>query len=347
MTYLVLSLPRSRSAWLARFLSYGEWHCGHEQLRHMRSLDDIKAWESQDCTGSAETAAAPFWRLIEAQRIVVVRRPVNEVVESLLALPGIEWNRAALHALIAYHDRKLDQIEARVPCLSVRYDELNEENCARIFEYCLPYAHDHEHWARWNAVNVQCNMQAMVRYAQAYARALEKLAKIAKHRTLTRMALREPVTEGVTFQTESFADWLAGAEHLFDEHLVQVGEAPGDWAKKNIPLMQALDSCGAMQIMTARSNGKMFGYLMSVVSPSLTSETLLSAAHTTFFASPDVPGLGLKLQRAALQALKERGVGDVAMQAGVRGSGERISAIYKRLGAADDGQLYRLQLTEN
>ena len=57
------------------------------------------------------------------------------------------------------------------------------------------------------------------------------------------------------------------------------------------------------------------------------------------------PGLGLKLQRAALRELKTRGVDEVFMQDGVRGSGGRINAIYRRLGAQDDGQVYRLQLS--
>lgn len=36
--FVVFSMPRSRSAWLARFLSYGDWHCGHDEIRHFRSL---------------------------------------------------------------------------------------------------------------------------------------------------------------------------------------------------------------------------------------------------------------------------------------------------------------------
>jgi len=347
--FVILSLPRSRTAWLSRFLSYGEWTCGHEELRHFRSLDDVKAWFAQGLVGTVETAAAPFWRLIpEGVKVVVIRRPVAEVVESLMNLPGCEFDRAALEKLIVRLDRKLDQIEARLDCLSVEFDDLaTEAGAAKVFEYCLPYTFDKAHWQAFAGVNIQINMPALMRYYAAYRPALDKLASIAKHQCLADMALHEPIApDGVTFQTETFDSWLTDAKALFDDHLVAVGEAPGDWSKKNIPLMRQIDEIGAMQITTARSNGRMFGYLMTLVTPSLASESGISATNTTFYASKEFPGLGLKLQRASLASLRERGVNDVFMRAGVRGSGDRLDTIYRRLGAENNGQEYRLVLKE-
>ena len=352
--FVVLALPRSRTAWLSRFLTYGDWMCGHEELRHTRSLDDVTAWFSQPNIGTAETAAAPWWRLLDrfapGARILIVRRPVSEVVDSLMNIPGLSFDRAVLERTIAKLDRKLDQIEARCDnVLSVNFDDLNDEMvCAIAFEHCLPHAHDPEHWARLAPVNVQIDMPALMRYAQAYQPALDKVAAIAKHQTLAAMATREPVEpEGITFQTETFDDWLDGAARLFDDHLVAVGEAPGNWQNKNIGLMQRIYDAGAMQIMTARCNGRMFGYLMTLVAPSLADENLTTATHTTFYADSAFPGLGLKLQRAALRDLKKRGVDEVFLEAGQRGSGPRLSVLYKRLGALDYSQVYRMQLTEH
>lgn len=343
MSFLVLALPRSRTKWLSKFLTYGDWWCGHEELRHMRSLDDVKAFWRQDYTGTAETAAAPFWRLItEETKLVLIRRPVDEVVDSLWKLP-IAFERPRLEAVLAYHNRKLDQIAARLPCLQVAYGELEDEAaCAAIFKHCLGLPHDHSHWASLAPVNVQCNMPALMRHMQAFP--MGKLAAQAKHRTLANMAQKPVQIDGMTFQCETFDTWVNDAQHLFAEHLCQVDEAPDAWQHKNLPLMRKLYDAGAMQIMTARSNGRMFGYLMSVISWSLTSESVMSAANTTFFASPDAPGLGLKLQRAALESLKARGVDHVFWEAGSRGSGPRLGAMYRRLGANDHGQTYRLQL---
>jgi hypothetical protein len=110
--------------------------------------------------------------------------------------------------------------------------------------------------------------------------------------------------------------------------------------------MRDLANIGAMQIITARSNGRMFGYLMTILGPSMTRPGVTIGSQGTFYADPTMPGLGLKLQRASIAALKARNVDHVFMQDGVRGSGGRINAIYRRIGAEIDGQAYRLQLSE-
>ena len=349
--YVVFGLPRSRTTWLSRVLSFGDWICGHDELRHMRSLGDISAWFSQPCTGTVETSGAAWWRLLDRfapdAKIAIVRRPVEEVVDSMMKLPRITFDRAALTKAMVAADRKLDQIEARVPgVLSVDYADLaREKTCAALFEFCLPYSHDRAHWFMFDKRKIETDFYALTRYCEAYRPQMERLASIAKHQTLSRLALRDPVApDGVTFQEEDFATWLRDARSLYREHLVLVDEAPDDWAGKNLALMEKLYDIGAMQITTARSNGRMFGYLMTLISPSLTSEEVTSATHTTFYADPSMPGLGLKIQREALRRLQEKGVTEVFMEAGKRGSGPRIEAIFKRIGADRHGEVYRLQL---
>lgn len=351
--FVVFALPRSRTAWLARFLTYGDWVCGHEELRHMRSLDDVRTWFSQPCIGTAETAGAPWWRLLPRFapdcHVLIVRRPVQDVVESLMRLPGCAFDHERLTVAMTRLDRKLDQIAARVPnVLSVTFADLGcEKVAAAAFEHCLGLPHDHAHWAKWDPLNVQCDMRAMMRHFEAYRPAIDKLAQQAKQQTVAAMARKQPVNmAGVTFQVEHVDDWLRDGQHLFDEHLVGVGEAPGDWRSKNIPLWRERQQAGTLQVMTARCNGRLFGYLMTMTGPSLASEGVTVAVHTTFFASPDAPGLGLKLQRAANAALRERGIDRVFMQAGTRMDGPRLGSLYERLGAEHDGQMFRLELTE-
>lgn len=350
-SFLIFGLPRSRTTWLSRFLTYGDWSCGHDELRHMRSMADISAWFSQPNIGSVETGAAPYWRLLSGfcddLRVVVVRRPVDEVVDSLMALRGVVFDRDALHAAMSRLDRKLDQITARMPgVLSVDYHDLaNEGTCARVFEHCLDVPHDPDWWGFLHDKHLVTDMFAETKYCQAYRPALDRLASIARHRSLTDLAKRTPVNpDGITFQTEDFRTWLRDASHLIERHLILVDEAPDDWRAKNLPLMAALDDGGAMQIMTARSNGRMFGYLMSLISPSLTSDKVTSATHTTFYADPQFPGLGMKIQRAAMAALKARGVTEIFMEAGKRASGPRINSLFKRLGAVPHGEVYRLEM---
>jgi hypothetical protein len=351
MRFIVLGLPRSRTAWLAKFLTYGDYICGHEELRHARSLDDVKTWIGMGYVGSAETAAAPWWRtllrLAPDVRVVIVRRPVRDVVESLVRLG---FDPASSEPVMRRLEAKLRQAAKRIPgALVVEFDALNDEAiCAKVFEHCLPYKYDSLHWARWASVNVQCDMRMMTRYAVAFRPQLEKLASVAKHYELKELVLK-PVTdpETVTLQVEDCATWRKDGKKLFEEHCAIVGEDPREWQTKNWALFDALERIGAMQIVTARSNGRMFGYLMTVLSPSLVNDGILSATNTTFYADPGLPGLGGKIQRFALQELRDRGVNEVFWEAGKRGSGPRIGALYRRLGAAEHGETYRLQLTEH
>lgn len=322
----------------------------------MRSLDDVKAWLSQDCVGSAETAAAPWWRLLlkykPGIKIVTIRRPVREVVNSLLALDmhGVcSFDRHELTARMKRLDAKLSQIEQRIPnVLSIDYSDLNKEAvCAAIFEHCLPYQHNWARWAEMAGTNIQISVPQMMRYAMANRSQLAHLASIAKQATLLGFSTKPPIlADGLSIAQEPFDKFMAEGKALFAEHSIEVGEEPGSYLTKNIPLMRDLDNRGSMQILVARSNGRMFGYLMTVIAPSLETLTGVLAVHTLFFASPEFPGLGAKLQRAALIALRKRRIDEVFFRAGPRGSGPRMGSLYRRMGAHDDGQLFRLSLKE-
>jgi ribosomal protein S18 acetylase RimI-like enzyme len=345
--FVVLALPRSRTLWLSRFLSYGNYHCGHDEIQHMRSLEDCRTWFRQPCIGTVETAAAPFWRLLPpGLRIVTVRRPVEDVLASVVrVLPGCD--RAAMDRLLRAADRKLDQVEARVPdVLPVDYEDLADEGeCKRLFEFCLPYPHDPAWWAAWHPTRVSGNLPAQVRYCTAYLPQLTKLARAAKQAMLAELHNRQRVPlDGFVFADEPFEQWLNDAQPLFRQHLARTGQDSDGYALKNLPLGRRLDAAGAMQITTARLNGRLFGYLMSVISPSLDQRGILMAQNLLPFAAPECPGLGLRLQRAAIEMLREKGVSQVYARAGVRGDGPRLGALYQRLGFVDDGQLYRREL---
>jgi hypothetical protein len=150
----------------------------------------------------------------------------------------------------------------------------------------------------------QINLPHMLRYYGAYRPQLDKLAKTAKHRTIANMVREPREMDGVTFQHEPFRQFYRDAQPLFAEHLVQTGQSPDDHAQKNLPLLEALDDAGMLQTITARQNGRMFGYLQTVIGPTLDAPDVLQAWHGIFFASPDIRGLGMKLQRAALAALR-------------------------------------------
>lgn len=344
-SYIVYGLPRSRTFWLSSFLSYADWQCGHDELLHCRGMDDIKSWLSQPCTGTVETLAAPFWRLAKDVKTVVVRRPVEQVVASIKEI-GLFVDETIIRRL----DHKLDQIERRVPnVLSVTFDDLRSEaTCKRVFEFCLPYQHDTQWWQHISKMNLQIQISHVIRYYNAHRKQLEKLAKIAKYHTivdLNRNLVEFDKDDGMVFQQEKFNTWFRDATHLFEKHLIVVGEAPDAYLTKNLDAMKTLEDVGNLQITTARMNGRMFGYLMTVIGPSLESPDIKVAHNTTYFSDPSFVGLGKKLQLESLRALQEKDVDELYLHAGVRGSGPRLGSLYKRMGAEPYGQWYKLNLT--
>lgn len=258
----------------------------------------------------------------------------------------INWDHFAFSMRML--DRKLDQIEKRIPnTLRVTYDELQTEAaCQAVFEHCLPYKFDREWWEAIAPINMQCSFHHMVMYMQAYAPQLTKLAKIAKHRIISNISRKLPVEhdDGFVFREETLAQAFADSHQLFKDHCVLVGETPDAFWGKNLELFQRLEDNGCLQIMTARSNGRMFGYLVTLVTPSLESPDLTVATQTVFFADPSCKGVGMRLQRAAVERLREKGVNQAYFNAGVRGDGPRMGVMYRRIGAKPHGEWYRLDL---
>ena len=89
-TFFVLSLPRSGTAWLSNFLTWGNAHCFHEVSYGCESLDDIKKAFSNanmPVVGSADTATCMFAdKLHEAfpgSKFLIVIRDKEAVRQSL------------------------------------------------------------------------------------------------------------------------------------------------------------------------------------------------------------------------------------------------------------------------
>lgn len=154
---------------------------------------------------------------------------------------------------------------------------------------------------------------------------------------------RQPM-EGFTFQEEEYDAWLVDAQPLFRLHMATTGQNPDGAMMKNIPLGRQLAHAGALVVTTARQNGRIFAYLLSMISPTLDEAGVLTAHLMLPFASPDAPGVGKKLQSATIEMLRGKGISQVFARAGVRGDGPRLGRLYKRLGFIDDGALYRLDL---
>jgi hypothetical protein len=353
--FIIYALPRSRTFWLSRFLSYGDWEGWHEPGCRFRGVEDIRSWLAQDCTGAADTLALPWWRLAQRYRpdarILIVRRPVAEVVDSLMRLDmrGVcAFDRAMLTKQMTRLDRKLDQIAARVSgALSVQYTDLSDEKtCARVFEHCLPYEHDHDWWERNDATNLQADMPALMRYKAGHDPQLRRLAALCREESIRsiRENSRPPDRSAITIQEEKFDDFWRDGQALFAAHAAEAGGRDGVTLDLNVPLAADLEARSAAQIITARHQGRMVGYVISVIGPSLEDKSLVVANQMPIFVVREFRGIGGRLERFSIDALRSRGVDEVFFRAGVRADGPRLGAMYLRLGAAPYGEIYRLSL---
>jgi GNAT superfamily N-acetyltransferase len=356
--FIIFGLGRCRTTWLSRYLTYGSYHCGHDEMRHIRSMADVRSWLAQDCTGTVETNAARWWRLIRHLRpdikMAVIRRPVAEVVDSYLRLDmrGVcTFDRDRLTRELSRQDRALDRIERQPGVLSISFANLSHEaTCARLFEHCLPHRHDHDHWFDLSGMNIQSDVPNTMRHYlhhQPQMLAAAKTCRRAFRRTMgASLSHGEPDPDGVVIRRETLAAFERDGQALMAAHCLAVGEPEDQWRRKNWPMFQRWEDADSGDILTARVNGRMLGYLIHVVGQSAEDASVLTATQIPWFVSPDAKGLrlGWRLQQAAINVARARGVKEVYQRAGTRGDGPRLGVIYRRMGAEEFGTLYKLKV---
>jgi hypothetical protein len=186
--FIIFSLPRSKTAWLAQFLTYGAWTCHHQTAIKMRTLADVGTFFAQHNVGTAETGASLGWRLLEHHvpnlRRVVVRRPIDESVAAMLRvdLKGVAvYDEMLMRRVMVREARALDDISARPGVLTVDFADLDRRDaCAAVFEHCLPYPFPQAWWDNLRHRNVQADVPAMLRYFHANRAAIENFKRDCK-----------------------------------------------------------------------------------------------------------------------------------------------------------------------
>ena len=161
--FIVVGLPRSRTAWLAKFLSYDQVRCQHEPSLRFESIIDLDFYFSDPHAAASDCMMTWLWRDIlkvrPAARFVVIRRPRIEVEASLAKL-GITLPSWFLEKM----DRRLDEIvveAGRGRVMRKAFHELAEEDhCRDVFQYCLGREFDPDWWAMLKDANIQSNIKA-------------------------------------------------------------------------------------------------------------------------------------------------------------------------------------------
>ena len=112
--FLILGLPRSRTAWLANFMTSDGIQCSHEGLNGCKSLDEYKA-KFKPNSGDSNTGLASFnfEDLFEDFKIVVIDSEIEASVDFTK-----RYFNADVTSEMEVLNKRLDSIE----CLHIKID---------------------------------------------------------------------------------------------------------------------------------------------------------------------------------------------------------------------------------
>lgn len=163
--FFVTGLPRSRTAWLANFLTWGDCMCFH----------DIHGWTHtvlktmRDCpaqvVGFSNSVALLMWREFRVAfpqaRWVVIERDHDEAFEASVEAFGPAYTEAFHKALCA----ELDQLRAP---LRIPFNAIDESSCEALLDYLSLPPQLPERISLLCKLNIQVN-PPLLKKAQAQA----------------------------------------------------------------------------------------------------------------------------------------------------------------------------------
>lgn len=171
-TFAVLGTPRSRTAWFAKFLSYGDYVCEHEPSRHWSGPNDIREF-FRPGLGASDSMLTLRWRDVIAIpdiRIVIVVRPLQEVIDSAKGV-GLDGRVVLLRIAAAIVDLAADRPDIPI----IPYGELTPQRCAAIFSYLLGVPCPDDWLQKWVSTEVLADIGKMWQDARANADGLRSL----------------------------------------------------------------------------------------------------------------------------------------------------------------------------
>lgn len=157
-TFFICALPRSRTAWLANFLTFGDSFCFHEPavgitsfpyLRRLFESTGRQVVGSSDC-GNAWIADG-LAREFPDCRFVVVHRPLEEVRQGMLEM-GLPDNGTLEKSAIM-----LDYVVRNYSPFSLDADDLSDPEVVKMLCEYVSAPFDRARFDLLAALNVQVN----------------------------------------------------------------------------------------------------------------------------------------------------------------------------------------------
>ena len=180
--FFIIGLPRTRTAWLANFLTNGDGFCFHEAMRTCSNLDELKAKMATECrdtvttVGDADPSLCQILPEVIAKfpeaKIVVINRATGEAYESyMLAFPALapkyeDWSKAQ-EKLLNFLSVPKNNV------MDVAFDDLAMPAiCDDIHQFCLGRPMDTTRWEMLDEMRITVLAEkaytTMAPWAKAY-----------------------------------------------------------------------------------------------------------------------------------------------------------------------------------
>lgn len=342
--YLILALPRSRTFWLANFLSAeAPAPCGHDVLVNCRTTDDFINTMFISARGSVETAGVLGVRLWQARipnlRIVLIRRPLADVIASLEKF-SVDFD----HDDLWRKNAMLDELSLQPGVESIDYADLSNNDCTDwLWEYCNETAVPAGLSTVMQGQNLQIDMAVRLTLLQDEAPRItglkldlaERLGELdGKSRLIVReesfyTCWQECDALGKLHWDETHADWEASRPYNVD------------WNE-----LEAQFRSGALHIVSARVAGKLVGYMFWHIFPDPESRGLWLANMGPWFALAGNAKAAHKLYIHSLDMLRGYGIDNAILHHRTLGRGANLDKFYLRHGAKLIQQNFLLPLTD-
>lgn len=148
--FLIVGLPRSRTAWWSVAATTAISICTHEPLKHCRDFDDLrKYWDrpSAQFVGVSDSGCAYQIGRILADiepRTLLIERPLAEVEASLLRyFEDVAVDRSALHRQLHEIERHLCEVRRHHLVKTVRFDALCHPSVIQdCFDWLMPGSYE-------------------------------------------------------------------------------------------------------------------------------------------------------------------------------------------------------------
>jgi len=162
--FLIVGLPRSRTAWLAAFLTDGDVFCHHELLRSCDNPDQFVGRllaTPANVIGDSDPSIPIYYSQMKGQlpphKVVFINRPSDECRDSLKSvLVGLGIDPAPHMGIWGELEDNLAKMKNECPdAMTFNFHDLNNiETMRALSEYCTGLPFNEARWKMFDEMNV-------------------------------------------------------------------------------------------------------------------------------------------------------------------------------------------------